>query len=46
MYFNSPQFLLFFAVIFPASWLLTWHGARAAWLLVAATYFGYAPWQA
>jgi alginate O-acetyltransferase complex protein AlgI len=45
MYFNSPQFLLFFAVIFLAYWSLTWHGARAAWLLIAGTYFGYATWQ-
>jgi hypothetical protein len=46
MYFNSPQLLLFFAVIFLASWSLTWHRARAAWLLVAGTYFGYPTWQA
>jgi hypothetical protein len=45
MYFNSPQFLLFFAVIFLAYWSLPWRRVRATLLLVAGTYFGYATWQ-
>jgi alginate O-acetyltransferase complex protein AlgI len=45
MYFNSPQFLLFFAVIFLAYWSLAGRCARVAWLLIAGAYFGYATWQ-
>jgi alginate O-acetyltransferase complex protein AlgI len=44
MLFCSPQFCLFFAVVFSVYWLTPWHKARVLWLL-AASYFFYACWN-
>jgi alginate O-acetyltransferase complex protein AlgI len=45
MLFCSQQFLAFFAAIFLAYWLLPWHKARV-WLLLAASFYFYASWNA
>jgi D-alanyl-lipoteichoic acid acyltransferase DltB (MBOAT superfamily) len=46
MLFNSIQFALFFAALFPAYWLLgRWHRAQNL-LLLAAGYYFYACWNA
>jgi hypothetical protein len=45
MNFNSPRFLLFFAVTFLAYWSPPWRCARATLLLVAGPYFGHATRQ-
>jgi alginate O-acetyltransferase complex protein AlgI len=44
MLFCSPQFCLFFAVVFAAYWLLPWPRARV-YLLLAASFFFYAAWN-
>jgi alginate O-acetyltransferase complex protein AlgI len=45
MLFCSQQFLLFFAGIFLAYWLLPWDRLRV-WLLLAASFYFYASWNA
>jgi alginate O-acetyltransferase complex protein AlgI len=42
--FFSPQFLIFFAVVFALYWALPWHRARV-WLLLAASFVFYASWD-
>jgi alginate O-acetyltransferase complex protein AlgI len=41
MLFNTPEFVLFFAIVFLAYWLLPWQRARV-WLLLAASIYFYA----
>lgn len=41
MLFNSPEFLLFFVVVFSAYWAMPWKLARTLLLLVASYYFYY-----
>src|SRR5262249_9854585 len=41
MLFNTPEFVLFFAIVFVAYWSLRWHRARV-WLLLAASIYFYA----
>src|SRR5262249_34159002 len=36
---------IFFAVVFPVTWLLNQHNTAKKWLLVAASYFFYAFWN-
>src|SRR5262245_51681633 len=44
MLFTTSPFVLFFAVVFAAYWLLPWPRARVWLLLVASLYF-YASWN-
>jgi alginate O-acetyltransferase complex protein AlgI len=44
MLFCSPQFCLFFVVVFAAYWALPWHRGRVLLLLIASLYF-YACWN-
>jgi alginate O-acetyltransferase complex protein AlgI len=44
MLFCSQPFLLFFAAVFTAYWLLPWHRARV-WLLLACSFGFYASWN-
>jgi alginate O-acetyltransferase complex protein AlgI len=44
MLFCSQAFLLFFAAVFTAYWLLPWHRGRV-WLLLVASFYFYASWN-
>src|SRR5262245_11948231 len=44
MLFCSPQFFVFFAVVFTLYWALPWHRPRV-WLLTAASFYFYASWN-
>jgi alginate O-acetyltransferase complex protein AlgI len=44
MLFHSPQFLLFFVIVFAVYWLLPSHRNRKIWLLAASCYF-YMSWN-
>ena len=44
MLFCSPQFCLFFLVLFFTYWILPWHKARV-YLLLAASFYFYACWD-
>jgi alginate O-acetyltransferase complex protein AlgI len=45
MLFPTIEFALFFAVVFPVTWLLNNLNATKKWFLVAASYFFYAAWR-
>jgi alginate O-acetyltransferase complex protein AlgI len=45
MLFPTIEFALFFAVVFPITWLLNNLNATKKWFLVAASYFFYAAWR-
>jgi len=45
MLFCTQQFLIFFLVVFLAYWALPWRRPRV-WLLLAASYYFYASWNA
>src|ERR1700692_2809579 len=40
------EFAIFFAIVFPVTWLLNEHNTAKKWFLVAASYFFYASWNA
>jgi D-alanyl-lipoteichoic acid acyltransferase DltB (MBOAT superfamily) len=42
MLFPTIEFAVFFAVVFPVTWLLNEHNTAKKWFLVAASYFFYA----
>ncbi|HTK75572.1 MAG TPA: MBOAT family O-acyltransferase [Gemmataceae bacterium] len=44
MHFCSIQYLLFFALVFVAYWVLPWNRVRV-WLLLAASFYFYASWN-
>jgi alginate O-acetyltransferase complex protein AlgI len=44
MLFCSPQFCLFFLIVFMAYWALPWRGLRV-YLLLAASFYFYASWN-
>ena len=44
--FPTIEFALFFAVVFPLTWLLNDLNTAKKWFLVAASYFFYAAWRA
>jgi alginate O-acetyltransferase complex protein AlgI len=44
MLFCSPEFVVFFAVVFAAHWALPWQRVRV-WLLLAASFYFYACWN-
>ena len=44
MLFCSPEFLLFFTVVFAVYWALPWRSARI-WLLLIASFYFYACWN-
>ena len=44
MLFCSEAFLVFFAVVFTAYWLMPWRQARV-WLLLGASFYFYASWN-
>src|SRR5262245_65508725 len=46
MLFPTIEFAIFFAVVFPLTWLLNDRNDTKKWLLVAASYFFYAFWSA
>jgi alginate O-acetyltransferase complex protein AlgI len=46
MLFPTIEFALFFAVVFPCTWLLNDLNTAKKWFLVAASYFFYAAWRA
>jgi alginate O-acetyltransferase complex protein AlgI len=46
MLFPTIEFALFFAVVFPFTWLLNEHNTLKKCFLVAASYFFYATWRA
>jgi alginate O-acetyltransferase complex protein AlgI len=46
MLFPTIEFALFFAVVFPVTWLLNDLNTAKKWFLVAASYFFYAAWRA
>jgi alginate O-acetyltransferase complex protein AlgI len=45
MLFPTISFAVFFAVVFPITWLLNPHNAAKKWFLVAASYYFYAFWR-
>src|SRR5262249_18347788 len=45
MLFPTISFAVFFAVVFPITWLLNSHNTWKKWFLVAASYFFYACWR-
>src|SRR5258708_11735968 len=45
MLFPTIEFAIFFAVVFPLTWLLNDYNTAKKWLLVAASYFFYAFWN-
>src|ERR1700761_124672 len=45
MLFPTIEFAVFFAVVFPITWLLNSHNTWKKWFLVAASYFFYASWR-
>jgi len=46
MLFPTIEFALFFAFVFPVTWLLNDFNTAKKWFLVAASYFFYAAWRA
>jgi len=46
MLFPTIEFAIFFALVFPVTWLLNDHNAAKKWFLVAVSYFFYAFWRA
>src|SRR5215467_16323133 len=46
MLFPTIEFALFFAIVFPVTWLLNDYNTIKKWFLVAASYFFYAAWRA
>jgi D-alanyl-lipoteichoic acid acyltransferase DltB (MBOAT superfamily) len=45
MLFPTISFAVFFAVVFPITWLLNSHNTWKKWFLVAASYYFYAFWR-
>ena len=45
MLFPTIEFAVFFAVVFPITWLLNGHNTWKKWFLVAASYYFYAAWR-
>jgi len=45
MLFPTIDFAVFFAVVFPITWLLNRHNTWKKWFLVAASYYFYAYWK-
>src|SRR5437660_66742 len=45
MLFPTIEFALFFAIVFPLTWLLNDRNTAKKWLLVAASYFFYGFWS-
>jgi len=45
MLFTTQKFLIFFLVVFTAYWVIPWRRPRV-WLLLAASYYFYATWNA
>ena len=45
MLFPTIEFAVFFAIVFPLTWLLNSHNTWKKWFLVAASYFFYASWR-
>ncbi len=45
MLFPTIEFAVFFAVVFPLTWLLNPFNAGKKWFLVAASYYFYASWR-
>ena len=45
MLFPTIEFAVFFAVVFPVTWLLNAHNTWKKFFLVAASYFFYAAWR-
>jgi alginate O-acetyltransferase complex protein AlgI len=46
MLFPTIEFAVFFALVFPVTWLLNEYNTAKKWFLVAASYFFYAFWNA
>jgi alginate O-acetyltransferase complex protein AlgI len=46
MLFPTIEFALFFALVFPVTWLLNDYNTAKKWFLVGASYFFYASWNA
>jgi len=46
MLFPTIEFAIFFAIVFPITWLLNDRNTAKKWFLVAASYFFYAFWSA
>jgi D-alanyl-lipoteichoic acid acyltransferase DltB (MBOAT superfamily) len=46
MLFPTIEFAIFFALVFPLTWLLNDHNTAKKWFLVAVSYFFYAFWRA
>src|SRR6266851_5044874 len=46
MLFPTIEFAIFFALVFPVTWLLDDHNTAKKWFLVAVSYFFYAFWRA
>jgi D-alanyl-lipoteichoic acid acyltransferase DltB (MBOAT superfamily) len=46
MLFPTIEFAIFFALVFPVTWLLNEYNTAKKWFLVAASYFFYASWNA
>src|SRR5882672_3419976 len=46
MLFPTIEFAIFFAIVFPVTWLLNDHNTAKKWFLVAVSYFFYAFWRA
>src|SRR5216684_1301317 len=46
MLFPTIEFAVFFALVFPVTWLLNDHNTAKKWFLVAVSYFFYAFWRA
>jgi alginate O-acetyltransferase complex protein AlgI len=46
MLFPTIEFAIFFALVFPVTWLLNDYNAAKKWFLVAVSYFFYAFWRA
>src|SRR5882724_6120604 len=46
MLFPTIEFAIFFALVFPLTWLLNDYNAAKKWVLVAASYCFYAVWRA
>ena len=46
MLFPTIEFALFFALVFPVTWLLNKYNTVKKWFLVAASYFFYTSWNA
>ena len=45
MLFPTIEFAIFFAVVFPITWLLNDRNTAKKWFLVAASYYFYASWR-